>query len=346
MIQRSVTRSFRLALILAMLAGSLALATSAFAADGDSEQNATDLAPYLGSSFTAALFSPAMAPTGYYYLKVLIPAGSTLSADFEALGDTVNLKAIVFYGDYPDSDPVTDKIAHLSFTAPVTSMYTVYAATSSPGTFTVRAAKITQLTGSSGTRVTNYAAATTVYANLRAGTETLSGKPVHLFYSSNGKTGWTASSSAVSEAVPGRFSASVRRTSTMYYRFRYSGDSTCGPSWGPVVKVYPRVRLTRTTSWSVLHPNKAYYAKGYIQPYHATSNSNKVKILAYKKGSGGVYRYVKSFTASYIRYSSTKTAYKAKVILTSRGTWKLVARHYKDTSNYTTYGSTDFVTVK
>jgi|GEM_PF-3361928 len=346
MIQRSFTRSLRLALVSAVLVGSLVFAASAFAASGDSEADATDLAPYLGSSFTATLFGPAMAPTGYYYLKVLIPAGSTFNADFEALGDTVNLKAIVFSGDYPDSDPVTDKIAHLSFTAPVTNMYTVYVATSSPGQFTVRPAKITQLTGSAGTKVTGYAAATTLYADLKAGAQALPNKPVSLYYSTNGKTGWTKSPSSVAGAASGRFSASVKRASTMYYRFGYAGDSAHGSSWGPVVKVYPKVRLTRTTSWSRLRAKSAYYAKGYIQPYHTTSNSNKVQILAYQRRSNGSYRYVRSFAASYVRYSSTSTAYKARVVLSSRGTWKLVARHYQDASNYTTYGSADYVTVK
>lgn len=55
---------------------------------------------------------------------------------------------------------------------------------------------------------------------------------------------------------------------------------------------------------------------------------------------------MKFFTAKYVYESKTKTLYKANVVLSAKDDWKLVAYHATDSTNYKTYGSPDYVTVK
>ncbi len=130
------------------------------------------------------------------------------------------------------------------------------------------------------------------------------------------------------------------------YRVRFAEAAPYYASISAELSVSPKVGLTRPTSWKTLTRNKTYYAKGFIYPKHSVRDSNRVKIRAYKKRSNGKYYYVKSFTAKYSYYSSSKTRYKASVKLTSKGSWKLVAYHAADSKNAKTYGSTDYVKVK
>ncbi len=113
------------------------------------------------------------------------------------------------------------------------------------------------------------------------------------------------------------------------------------------------VRLSRSTSWSTLYRGKTYYAKGYVEPRHYSSDG-KIVIRAYKRRSNGTYASLSSPTktfsskSTYIYVSSTKTKYQVPVKFssTSKGTWKLVAYHAADSKNAATYGSADYVTVK
>ena len=111
-------------------------------------------------------------------------------------------------------------------------------------------------------------------------------------------------------------------------------------------RIYPKVLLTRSTSWSTLYRYRTYYASGYVYPSHRTGN--KVVIRAYKRASNGVYYYKKSFTASYPASSSTRSLYKAAVRFGQydRGTWMLLARHSADSYNALTDGSADYITVR
>lgn len=170
----------------------------------------------------------------------------------------------------------------------------------------------------------------------------IANKPVQIQYSSGS---WKNAATVYTDAS-GKFAKTVNPKAKTTYRAYFAGDATYLAKASVSFTVLPKVKLTRSTSWTTLKRNKAYYAKGYVEPYHSTSDSNKVKIRAYKKGSDGKYRYVKSFKASYVYSSKTKTAYKAKVVLTSKGSWMLKAYHAKDSKNYTTYGSADYVKVK
>ena len=209
----------------------------------------------------------------------------------------------------------------------------------------------TVLTGTSGTRTTTYNTATTIYADLKSGTTPVSGKSLLLEYSANGTSGWKRVATTITQPAAGRYQASVKRTSVGFYRFRFEGGLRYLPATGPVVRVYPKVRLTRSTSWTTLYLNKTYYSLGYVEPRHY-STSGKVVLRAYKRRSNGTYAALTSPTktfgwgSTYTYYSSTKTKYRVPVKLPSRGYWKLVAYHAGDSANAGTYGSPDYVVVK
>jgi hypothetical protein len=133
------------------------------------------------------------------------------------------------------------------------------------------------------------------------------------------------------------------------YRARYLGDTVYAASTSASRSVLPRVRLSRTSSWSTLAYNKTYYATGYIEPRHYAADA-KVRIYAYRKASDGKYYYKASYAAAYgSSYKTTlgyKTAYKAAVKLPYKGTWRVRAYHAADTKNAATWGSYDYLTVK
>ena len=169
------------------------------------------------------------------------------------------------------------------------------------------------------------------------------GTPVEIWYKTTGS--WKKATTVYTADADGMYFKTMTPTTKTYYKAVYAGDATYAGVTSAVDSVLPKVRLTRSTSWKTLRRNKTYYAKGYIEPRHYSSNG-KVTIRVYKKARNGKYYYKKSFRSYYRYYSSTKTRYTAKVRLTSKGKYKLVARHYKDSKNYTTYGSADYVTVK
>ncbi len=172
----------------------------------------------------------------------------------------------------------------------------------------------------------------------------VSGLTVRSQHSADNRTWKDTGSTAVTQSGGG-FTLYAAPGSRTYYRVRTAaGTGYLGSVSGPIV-LMPRVRMTRSTSWSTLSRRRTYHAKGYIEPKHHSSRS-KVRIRAYKRGKDGDYRYVKSFVASYSRHSTTKTRYEAAVKLESKGQWKLVAYHPQDSNNAETYGTPDYVRVK
>jgi len=324
----------------------MAVGTMAFAAPGDSEPNALDLAPYQGSSLTTTLVGPTGAGLNTcYYFKLYIPAGETLRAEFIASPSVLNLQAIVFYGTYPSSVPVSASSARLTYTAPVSRMYTIYAAASSTGTFTVAPCGFTSMSGTSGTRITSYNAATALYGYLNSGATSLD-KNVSL-YSSTNKSSWGASSVPITKTTLGdgsyRYRATVNRTSTLYYRFRFAGDSEYGPSWGPIVTVAPKVYLSTPSTPSHAHRGRSFTTSAYLKSRHA-AGTKPVKFYYYR-WNGKSYSYVKSAWATASNYS-TYSKVSAKTSLSSTGKWRVRAYHPADSKNSATYGAYRYFTVQ
>jgi hypothetical protein len=123
------------------------------------------------------------------------------------------------------------------------------------------------------------------------------------------------------------------------------GDATYATVRSSSKLIKPYASLGTPSASSTQTYGRSYTTYGYIQPYHSTSNSNKVKISAYRYESGKwVYR--KSFTTAYKYYSSTKTKYSASVKLPYKGKWRIRAYHATDSTNYKTYSGYRYVTVK
>jgi hypothetical protein len=210
-----------------------------------------------------------------------------------------------------------------------------------PGTFNLRPLSSAALTG-----------------YLKTGTTGISGKSVEIYQDVVGdgkaavKVGTATTQAATSTRSAGYFSYPAKPTTTTRYYARYAGNTTeFLADDSPTYTVTPRVRLSRTTSWSTLSRYTTYYSRGYIEPRHY-STSGKVVIRAYKRMSNGQYPTTPTKTFStgstYTYYSTSKTAYKVPVRFTSthKGYWKLVAYHYGDSTNAATYGSTDYIYVK
>ncbi len=200
------------------------------------------------------------------------------------------------------------------------------------------------LTGSSGTKTTAYNGAVTIYADLKAGVTPLSGMPVYLEYSANGSSGWTRATAVITQPIAGRYQTIVKRTIKGYYRFRFAGDGTYGPSIGPAVKVYPKAYLTNPYAPTTVYRNRAFTTYGYLKPRH-TSGSYPVRIYKYRYVSG-VWKSYGYVTAKASNYSSY-TKYLKALSLPYAGKWRLRTYAPADSGHAATWSSGyDNVTVK
>ena len=204
------------------------------------------------------------------------------------------------------------------------------------------------LTGPSSAPAYNGTA--TVKARLRAGASGpyVSGKSI-IFEKWSGSA-WVSLGASTTDA-DGYATKSVAGLKTRQsYRARFIESSPYWASNLATVFVNPKVRLTRSTSWTTRYVDKTYYAKGYIEPRHY-STGGKLVVRAYKKRSDGSYHYESptvTFSASsrYAYYSASKTAYQIPVKFPSKGMWAVKVYHAADSKNAATYGSTDYVAVK
>jgi hypothetical protein len=111
-------------------------ASTALAVPGDGIANATSLNDYVGSSLTTSVI-PGQYGTGAYYLRVYLSMGATLHAQFTAGPTLVALQPSVLGYDVYASPQQANPTCALTFKAPATGMYNVWAPASSTGTFTV-----------------------------------------------------------------------------------------------------------------------------------------------------------------------------------------------------------------
>lgn len=168
-----------------------------------------------------------------------------------------------------------------------------------------------------------------------------------LFFESATSTGWAALATRVTiESGIATVSVIPAGNVAASYRVRYGGAGPLAESLSTSVTVRPIPRLSRSTSWSTIYRYRTYYAKGYVEPKHSSTDANKVRIMVYRRQSNGTYKYYKYFKASYSTYSLTKSRYAASVRLTSRGAYKLTAVHPADSRNAAATGSADYFVVK
>ena len=320
----------------------------AFAADGDSAANAKSLNSYMGSTFAGNLYpGGSVLGTGFYYFRIELSAGTVLGMDLTDVTpdpyQPLNLTAVVLSGGtYPTSVKISTTLSRLTFTAPKSTMYTIYVGGSAVGDFSVKPALLqaTSLTGTSGTKAVAYNGAATIYADLKSGASQLSGMPVVLESSSNGSSGWTRASEAIAHPVAGRYQASVRRTSTRYYRFRFAGQTPYAASAGRVIKVDPRVYLSTPVLPGTISRVRSYSVYGYLKPRH-TGNAVLIYADRYVGGRWVNSAIVSARASNYSSYSKYVGSLRVKY----PGKWRIRAYH-DDASHYPTSSAYRYVTVK
>lgn len=199
------------------------------------------------------------------------------------------------------------------------------------------------LTLSSSSSTPSYGGSVSLKATLKA-TTPLAGKTV-VFKRWDGSK-WVSLGSVVTDSkgiAVKTLGALKAKTRVMAH---FAGSGAYGASSSQVLNILPKVRLTRSSSWDTKYDGHTYYYKGYIEPKHSTSDTNKVKFKMYKKGSDGEYHWKKTVSASYSYYSSSKTRWTAKVVFPSAGKWRVRAYHAADSKNAKGYSSYDYLTVK
>jgi photosystem II stability/assembly factor-like uncharacterized protein len=186
----------------------------------------------------------------------------------------------------------------------------------------------------------------TLTGYLIGGASGLATKPVIIERATNSAGPWTYDGTATTwTSNPGYFRYPAKPSAKTYYRARFAETDAYTASTSVADYVLPSVSLGTPSASSTQTYGKSYTTYGYIAPYHSTSNSNKVKLLAYRYESG-TWVYRKSFTTAYKYYSSTKTKYSASVKLPYKGKWRIRAYHATDSTNYKTYSGYRYVTVK
>ncbi len=202
----------------------------------------------------------------------------------------------------------------------------------------------TTLTGTSGTVTTAYNGSLAVYADLKGGAAPLPGRAVYLEYSSNGSTGWSRTAAAIAQPISGRYQTTVRRTTTLYYRFSFDGDAIYGAATGRSIKVYPKPYLTNPYAPSYAHRSRAFTTYGYLKPGHS-SGSYAVRIYKYRYVSGAWKSY--GFTTAKASNYSGYTKYIKALSLPYVGKWRLRAYAPADSGHAAAWSSGyDYVTVR
>ena len=122
----------------------------------------------------------------------------------------------------------------------------------------------------------------------------------------------------------------VKPAQKTYYRLYWSGGDSHFGAVSNVLTVTPRVKLGRPVAPKVVRKRARFTAYGSLVPKHAAGRKY-VAVKCYKKIAGH-WRLRKTVKAV-DRNRGTATRYRARVALTSKGAWKLVAS-YKATSRY------------
>jgi len=116
----------------------------------------------------------------------------------------------------------------------------------------------------------------------------------------------------------GTYSIAVLPPQTMYYQFRWAGDSTYAASNSGVIPVQVRPSLGKPSCPSSIKSGKKFTVSGSVRPGQGVGPA--VKIAAFRKNSSGAY-------VSYKTYSSSisGTTYKASITISKTGTYKFKA---------------------
>jgi hypothetical protein len=160
-------------------------------------------------------------------------------------------------------------------------------------------------------------------------------------WSSPDGAGWSPLTAVRTSAAPsGSFLLHARPTRRTYYRAVYAGDEARPSGYSPVVRVLPKVSVTKPYRRStVVKRGRTYVFTGRLYPPHDSAAA--LKVLAYRRVRGK-YVYSRAFYAA----ARPSGIYQSRVKLPLRGKWRLRAFHAADLGNASTYSEYRYVTVR
>ncbi len=153
---------------------------------------------------------------------------------------------------------------------------------------------------------------------------TLEARPV-------GSSTWTPADETTT-TLAGGYEFAHKPAAATDYRVQYAGEAGVYTFvTSDVVRVAPKVYLTRPSTPSHAHQYVKFTSVGYLRPRHS-SGSHVVKIYAQRYEHG---RWVtrKSFSTTTSTYNATTSRYSARFSLPYTGKWRLMSR-YAATSKY------------
>jgi len=159
---------------------------------------------------------------------------------------------------------------------------------------------------------------------------------------SAGGGAWTTKASPTTDAS-GSFSAAVSPAQATRYRVVFVGDAAHAACTSAPVTVTPKTKMGVIKAASKVKKGKSFTASGSLNP-QMKAGSKTVKVQCYVK-KHGKWTLKKTFNAKNANKGSA-SKYTAKVKLTAKGLWKLVA-YSPETSQYAaTTASATYVKVK
>ena len=200
-----------------------------------------------------------------------------------------------------------------------------------------------ELTLRTSAKTVNWGAKATLSGDLTDGAEPfLAGQKIAVEWSYNGTT-WTALPDMLSPVSAFTYGATVRPIRRTKYRLVFASDGVHEAATSASVTVTPRVKLGRPAAPKAVKKGKKFTAYGSLVPKHA-SRSKTIKIKCYQKKSG-VWKLRKTIRATNRNYK-TYSRYSARVALTAKGSWKLVAHSAASAKYSSKTSSARYVRVK
>ncbi len=128
---------------------------------------------------------------------------------------------------------------------------------------------------------------------------------------------------------------SVKSTENATYRARFVGSAVLTPATSASADVKVKASLTKPNVPSSVYRTKRAYVYGYLTPRHTSGTTTKLRCYRYEHRK---WVYKKSVTSTMSRSSSSRSKYSARIMLRTRGKWKIVARH-SDSKHYKSYSA-------
>ncbi len=165
---------------------------------------------------------------------------------------------------------------------------------------------------------------------------------VTLWRSTDGGVTWRYVRDATFDSADGMHEAPWRPTSSSIFRMRFGGDTLHMPCVSGPVAVPVRAWLSQPQAPYSVRAGSTFTCYGYLKPRH-TPGSYPVTLRCFRYESG---RWVLRRIVSARAYDNLgNTKYARRFSLPSRGSWRIIARHW-DTGHARTYSAGERVYVR